>query len=139
MSETEIALGTLDADQCRALLLTHRPRLGRLAFVDGEWPIVLPVNFALDGDVVYIRTAAGSKLDAAVRRDRVAFQLDHVDEVWEEGWSVLALGRLRVVDDPEELARARRLPLRPWAGGDKPHYLRLEMLSLSGRCIAFSA
>ena len=139
MSETEIALRTLDADQCRALLVTHRPRLGRLAFVDGEWPIVLPVNFALDGDIVYFRTAAGSKLDAAVRRDRVAFQLDHVDEVWEEGWSVLAFGRLRVVDDPEELARARRLPLRPWAGGDKPHYLRLEMLSLSGRCIAFSA
>jgi nitroimidazol reductase NimA-like FMN-containing flavoprotein (pyridoxamine 5'-phosphate oxidase superfamily) len=139
MSETEIALATLNADQCRALLVTHRPRLGRLAFVDGEWPIVLPINFALDGDVVYFRTAAGSKLDAAVRCDRVAFQLDRVDEVWEEGWSVLAFGHLRVVDDPDELARARRLPLRPWASGDKPHYLRLEILSLSGRRITFPA
>ena len=127
MSETGIALATLDADQCRALLVTHRPRLGRLAFVDGEWPIVLPVNFALDGDVVYFRTAAGSKLDAAVRCDRVAFQLDRVDEVWEEGWSVLAFGHLRVVDYPDEPAPARRLRLRPWASGDKPHYLRLEI------------
>jgi len=139
MSETEIALATLDADQCRALLVTHRPRLGCLAFVDGEWPIVLPINFALDGDVVYFRTAPGSKLDAAVRCDRVAFQLDRVDEVWEEGWSVLAFGHLRVVDDPDELARARRLPLRPWASGDKPHYLRLEIHSVSGRRITFPA
>jgi nitroimidazol reductase NimA-like FMN-containing flavoprotein (pyridoxamine 5'-phosphate oxidase superfamily) len=139
MSGTEIALATLTTDECRALLVTHRPRLGRLAFVAGEWPLVLPVNFALDGDVVYFRSAAGSKLDAAVRCDKVVFQIDHVDEVWEEGWSLLAFGHLRVVEDPDELARVRRLPLRPWAGGDKPHFLRLDILSLSGRRIAFPA
>lgn len=137
MSETEITLARLTADECRALLVTHRPRLGRLAFVADEWPLVLPVNFALDGDVVYFRSAPGSKVAAAARGDRVAFQVDHVDEVWEEGWSLLAFGRLRVVDDPAELARVRRLPLRPWASGDKPYYLRLEILSLSGRRIAF--
>jgi nitroimidazol reductase NimA-like FMN-containing flavoprotein (pyridoxamine 5'-phosphate oxidase superfamily) len=137
MSETEIALATLTADECRALLVTHRPRLGRLAFVAGEWPLVLPMNFALDGDVVYFQSAAGSKLDAAVRCDRVAFQVDHVDEVWEEGWSLLAFGHLRVVEDPDELTRVRRLPLRPWASGDKPYFLRLEIMSLSGRRIAY--
>lgn len=139
MSETDTTLATLSADECRALLITHRPRLGRLAFVAGEWPIVLPVNYALDGAAVYVRTAAGSKLDAAVRCDRVAFQIDHADEVWEEGWSVLAFGHLRIVDDPDELAHVRRLPLRPWASGDKPHYLCLEIRSLSGRRISFPA
>jgi nitroimidazol reductase NimA-like FMN-containing flavoprotein (pyridoxamine 5'-phosphate oxidase superfamily) len=137
MSETEIALATLSPDECRALLVTHRPRLGRLAFVAGEWPLVLPVNFALDGDVVYFRSAAGSKVAAAARCERVVFQVDHVDEVWEEGWSLLAFGRLRVVEDPAELARARRLPLRPWASGDKPYFLRLDVVSLSGRRIAY--
>lgn len=136
MSETEIALGTLSPDECRALLVTHRPRLGRLAFVADGWPLVLPVNFAVDGDAVYFRSAAGSKVAAAARCERVAFQVDHVDEVWEEGWSLLAFGRLRVVEDPAELARARRLPLRPWAGGDTPHFLRLDVVSLSGRRIA---
>jgi uncharacterized protein len=139
MSDTEIALETLTADECRALLVTHRPRLGRLAFVAGDWPLVLPMNFALDGDAVYFRSAAGSKLDAAVRTERVVFQVDHIDEVWEEGWSLLAFGHLRVVEDPDELARVRRLPLRPWAGGDKPHFLRLEIVSMSGRRIAFPA
>lgn len=136
MSETEIGLATLTADECRAVLVTHRPRLGRLAFVADEWPLVLPVNYAVDGGAVYFRTAAGSKLAAAVRHDRVTFEIDHVDEVWEEGWSLLAFGHLRVVDDPAELARVRHLPLRPWAAGDKPHHLRLEILSLSGRRLA---
>jgi len=57
--------------------------------------------------------------------------------VWEEGWSLLAFGHLREVEDPAELARVRQLPLRPWASGDKPYYLRLEITSLSGRRIAF--
>jgi uncharacterized protein len=137
MSETEIALAALTADECRALLLTHRPRLGRLAFVGAEgWPIVLPMNYVLDGDAVYFRTAAGRKFAAAVRSEHVSFQVDHVDEVWEEGWSLLVFGDLHLVDDPAELARVRHLPLRPWAGGDKPHYLRLQIASISGRRIA---
>jgi nitroimidazol reductase NimA-like FMN-containing flavoprotein (pyridoxamine 5'-phosphate oxidase superfamily) len=134
-SETELGLSPLTVDECRSLLVTHRPRLGRLAFVTGEWPLVLPMNYALDGDVVYFRTAAGRKLFAASRYARVTFQVDHVDEVWEDGWSLLAFGWLRVVDDRAELARVRHLPLRPWAGGDKPHFLALDIDSLSGRRI----
>jgi uncharacterized protein len=134
-SETELGLSTLTVDECRDLLVTHRPRLGRLAFVADDWPLVLPMNYALDGDVVYFRTAAGRKLFAASRRPRVTFQVDHVDEVWEDGWSLLAFGWLRMVEDPGELARVRHLPLRPWAGGDKPHFLALDIDSLSGRRI----
>jgi uncharacterized protein len=134
-SETELGLSTLTVDECRGLLVTHRPRLGRLAFVADDWPLVLPMNYALDGDVVYFRTAAGRKLFAASRCARVTFQVDHVDEVWEDGWSLLAFGWLRMVEDPGELARVRHLPLRPWAGGDKPHFLALDIDSLSGRRI----
>jgi uncharacterized protein len=134
-SETELGLSTLTVDECRALLVTHRPRLGRLAFVADDWPLVLPMNYTLDGDVVYFRTAAGRKFFAASRRPRVTFQVDHVDEVWEDGWSLLAFGWLRMVEDPSELARVRHLPLRPWAGGDKPHFLALDIDSLSGRRI----
>ena len=75
------------------------------------------------------------KFFAASRRPRVTFQVDHVDEVWEDGWSLLAFGRLRAVEEPAELARVRHLPLRPWAGGDRPHFLALDIDSLSGRRI----
>ena len=136
MSETRIDLHTLSDDECWALLRSHRPRLGRLAFVDHGRPLVLPVNFALRGDVVYFRTAHGSKLAAAARGDWAAFEVDDVNEVWEDGWSVLAHGRLHLVSDADELTVIERLPLRSWAGGDKPHHLRLDIEALSGRRIS---
>jgi nitroimidazol reductase NimA-like FMN-containing flavoprotein (pyridoxamine 5'-phosphate oxidase superfamily) len=66
---------------------------------------------------------------------QVTFEVDYVDEVWEEGWSVLAFGRLRMLTDEDELAEVRQAPLRPWAPGDRPHYLRMDVESLSGRRI----
>ena len=54
--------------------------------------------------------AAGRKFFAASRRPRVTFQVDHVDEVWEDGWSLLAFGWLRMVEDPGELARVWHPP-----------------------------
>lgn len=123
------------ADECLRLLTTHRPRLGRLAFVSGGRPQVFPMNYVAVGRLVYFRTAPGSKLMAALRADQVAFEIDDVDEVWEEGWSVLATGRMREVTDDDELREVRQLPLRPWAGGDRSHYLRFDIAEISGRRI----
>lgn len=123
----------LTEDECHQLLQTHRPRLGRLAFVDEGWPLVLPTNFVADGRFLWFRTAPGSKLLAALRLQQVTFQFDDVDEAWREGWSVLAFGRLRMVTNPDELAIAEELPLRPWARGDRPHYLRMDIDRLTGR------
>lgn len=135
MSETAMGLVTMTAEECSSLLLTHRPRLGRLAFVDDGWPLVLPLNYLPRGAAIYFRSAPGSKVDAAIQTTKVAFQVDHVDVAWEEGWSVLAFGHLAVVDDPDELAAIRQLPLRPWAGGDRPHVLRLDVATMTGRRI----
>jgi nitroimidazol reductase NimA-like FMN-containing flavoprotein (pyridoxamine 5'-phosphate oxidase superfamily) len=133
MQDTNSAMVELSAEECRNLLARHRPRLGRLAFVAGGWPLVLPVNYVADRAVIYIRTAPGSKLLAALNVQQVTFEVDYVDEVWEEGWSVLAFGRLRVVTEEDELADVARRPLRPWARGDRPYYLRLDISRLSGR------
>lgn len=135
MAKVNDSLVELSLDDCRHLLRTHRPRLGRLAFVDEGWPLVFPMNFFADDKAIYFRTGAGSKLLAALRGGSVSFELDYIDEVWEEGWSVLALGRLRMISEPEEIARAERFPLRPWAGGDRPHYLRMDISSMTGRRI----
>lgn len=136
VSETRVDLHALSSDECRHLLLSHRPRLGRLAFSDQGRPLVLPMNYAIRGDAVYFRSASGSKLAAAAKGDLVAFEVDDVNEVWEDGWSVLAQGRLHLVSDPEELEMIASLPLRPWAGGDRPHLLRFDIESLSGRRIS---
>lgn len=136
MSETRVDLHALSSDECRHLLLSYRPRLGRLAFSDQGRPLVLPMNFAVRGDAIYFRSAEGTKLAAAAKGGWAAFEVDDVNEVWEDGWSVLAHGTLHLVSDAAELEVVDGLPLRPWAGGDRPHYLRLDVEALSGRRIS---
>jgi uncharacterized protein len=115
-------------------LLAHE-HLGRVAVVDDRGPVVFPVNFVLDRHMMVFRTGDGSKLDAAVRGSRVAFEVDGTDAVAHTGWSVLVRGEAVEVTDPAELARLRRLPLRPWAPGAKHHYVRILPAVLTGRRI----
>ena len=64
----------LSKSECFGLLA--RERVGRVAFVDELGPIVMPVNFVLDRHMVVFRTDGGTKLDAAVRASRIAFEID---------------------------------------------------------------
>jgi uncharacterized protein len=123
----------LSKSECFGLLA--RERLGRVAFVDDLGPIVMPVNFVLDRHMVVFRTDDGTKLDAAVRGSRVAFEIDGTDEAARTGWSVVIRGEAVQVTGPAELARLRQLPLYPWAPGAKPHYVRILPAVLTGRRI----
>jgi nitroimidazol reductase NimA-like FMN-containing flavoprotein (pyridoxamine 5'-phosphate oxidase superfamily) len=116
-------------------LLAHE-HLGRVAFVDHLGSIVVPVNFVLDRHMVVFRTDEGTKLDAACRGSRVAFEIDGADEAARTGWSVLVRGDAIEVTDPAELARLRKLPLDPWAPGAKAHYVRVLPAALTGRWIS---
>jgi len=85
--------------------------------------------------MVVFRTDEGSKLDAACRGSRVAFEIDGTDAAARTGWSVLVRGEAIEVTDPAELARLRKLPLDPWAPGAKTHYVRILPAALTGRLI----
>jgi nitroimidazol reductase NimA-like FMN-containing flavoprotein (pyridoxamine 5'-phosphate oxidase superfamily) len=120
----------LDRSQCVELLRTAL--VGRIALSVGALPVVLPVHFAmLDGDVL-IRTVAGSRLEAAASNAVVAFEADHVDPLDRAGWSVLVQGVASEITDPDEIERARRVPLEPWLGADG-RYLRIASRLMSGR------
>jgi uncharacterized protein len=127
-------LQMLSPAECERLLA--HTTVGRVGISIGALPVVVPVNYAmLDGDVV-VRTGAGTKLDAALAGSVVAFEVDHVDPVYHEGWSVLLQGRASEIVDADELDRARRLPLRPWAPGTRDRFIRIPAEVLSGRRIA---
>lgn len=137
MSDTQSWLTEMSANQCRERLITHRPRLGRLTIVDSGWPLVLPMNYVIRDDDIYFRTAPGSKVfAAAMTQQKASFEVDDVDEFWEDGWSLLAFGHLRQVTDPDELTEVLTLPLQPWAGGDRPYIIGLATERMSGRRIA---
>jgi nitroimidazol reductase NimA-like FMN-containing flavoprotein (pyridoxamine 5'-phosphate oxidase superfamily) len=126
-------LELLSEDECLALLACSS--LGRVAVTLGALPAVLPVNYGiLDGDIVFF-TGPGTKLSAAVRNAVVAFEVDEIDSARHTGWSVLAVGMASEVTDDDEIARVRALGIRPWAGGQRPHLVRLRPEFLSGRRI----
>jgi nitroimidazol reductase NimA-like FMN-containing flavoprotein (pyridoxamine 5'-phosphate oxidase superfamily) len=85
--------------------------------------------------MVVFRTDEGTKLDAACRGSRVAFEIDGTDAAARTGWSVLIRGEAIEVTDPAELARLRKLPLDPWAPGPKTHHVRILPAVLTGRRI----
>lgn len=124
----------LTKSECFGLLA--REHLGRVAVVDDLGPVVFPVSFVLDRHMVVLRTGAGTKLDAAIRGSRVAFEIDGADPATCTGWSVVVRGEAVEVTDPAELARLRKLPLDPWAPGAKGHYVRILPAALTGRWIS---
>jgi uncharacterized protein len=124
----------LTRSECFRLL--SREQLGRVAVVDDQGPVVFPVNFVLDRHMVVFRTDEGTKLDAAARRGKVAFEIDGADAAAHTGWSVLIRGEAAEVTDPAELARLRKLPLSPWAPGAKSRYIRVLPAKLTGRQIS---
>jgi nitroimidazol reductase NimA-like FMN-containing flavoprotein (pyridoxamine 5'-phosphate oxidase superfamily) len=121
-------------DRADCLDLLARSHLGRLAFLDlvGVLPIIVPVNYVLHEGAVTFRTDAGSTLSAALHGVGVAFEIDGLDEVRGTGWSVVVRGFAEVVTDGSETLPPAP---RPWAPGEKSHYVRVRSSKISGRRI----
>jgi nitroimidazol reductase NimA-like FMN-containing flavoprotein (pyridoxamine 5'-phosphate oxidase superfamily) len=108
---------------------------GRLGLSVRALPVILPVNFGLIDDQIIVRTAPGTKLDAALANAVVAFEADDSDESEKTGWSVLVQGVATVIADAAELERARSLDLKAWAGGPKDNFVQITIHTISGRRI----
>jgi hypothetical protein len=104
---------------------------GRLAYIAREgMPDIVPVNYALDGDDLLIRSGPGPKLQAAERREHVAFEVDDIDEQTHTGWSVVVSGIAERLAW-EDCAR-RGLP-EPWATGSRRHAILITPQRIEGR------
>ena len=122
-------------EECFKLL--ERGSIGRVALSIAGTPAVFPVNYqAVDG-VIYFMSGEGNKLEAARRMDVVAFQIDQFDTRYHHGWSVLAVGTARVVDDPQVVDKACLSGMRPWAPGQRDELIQITPDSISGRRITF--
>lgn len=137
MEVDRTGLEVLSRADCLALL--RQSVVGRVIVTDRALPAAFPVNFALLGEDVVFRTAAGSRLEAASARTVVAFEVDDIDPLRQTGWSVLIQGRASVVEDPLDLARACALPLRPWAPSRRLEFVRIRSELVSGRRLVQSA
>ena len=122
-------LDELSREECFELLRTQP--VGRFAVAQGEAPPhVVPVNYILDGENVIFRSGPGTKL-ALVAGGVVSFQVDSIDPVRREGWSVLIGGRA-YQSFAHEIDHLR---LDSYAAGEKGRWVRIEPDIVTGRRI----
>jgi len=128
----------IELDECYDLLLSQP--VGRLGLIEGAEPLVLPVNYLVDGRSLVFRTGQGSKLSAALMQHPVCLEIDGWDDFDHTGWSVLVKGFADVVDEATEVARLDLLPTRPWSSPElRRQWIRVVPEEVTGRRIATPA
>lgn len=133
MSVDPAGLEVLPESRCFELLATMP--VGRVLYSDQALPVIVPVNYRLDGTDVVIRTARRSRLATKAPGNVVAFEVDEIDVSTRSGWSVVVTGRIELVDDPDELAHVEQLGLQSWLPTPGDRFLRLRADIVTGRRI----
>lgn len=126
-------LNELPVEECIALLETKA--LGRLVFVADDELQIRPLNYVVHLGSVTFRIGYGDLLDS-VHQQTVLFEVDHGDAEEHTGWSVIVRGVAEEIWRPDEVSTADETGLRPWAPGDRDHYLRILSTSITGRRIS---
>jgi len=100
----------MDVDDARRRL--GGARVAALATVSASGrPHLVPITFAVDGDVIYTAVDAKPKSTRDLRRlsniradPRVSVLAEHYDEDWTALWWVRADGDAAIIDDPPAMA-----------------------------------
>jgi transcriptional regulator with XRE-family HTH domain len=126
-------LTRLSEDECWQRLGTHG--IGRIAMVRESTPVILPVNFLVDGRNVVYRTKSDGAA-AVVDNGYLAFEADQIDRVESRGWSVLITGTAQHLTDNSVIeSLATRAGAEPWAGGKRDLWIRVCPDQVTGRVI----
>ncbi|MGY2002659.1 pyridoxamine 5'-phosphate oxidase family protein [Blastococcus sp. SYSU DS1024] len=108
MTSAAHLLEVIPVEECYALLADHK--VGRIGVIAEHHPLIIPVNYGMDGRSIVIRTHPVSTLTAAEHAN-VTFEVDEIDRATRTGWNVLVRG---LADTP-----MRRLGQVVGAPGDR--------------------
>jgi hypothetical protein len=126
------ALHALSRAECYEVL--RGESVARFAYVARAGvPDIIPVNYALEGDDLLIRSGPGPKLQAAERREMVALEIDTIDKQDHTARSVVVVGRAERLRALETQALEERLADTPWASGPRRHVIRVRPIRVTGR------
>jgi len=129
---TDSWLEELSWDDCLGLLRSSR--VGRIALVVDEFPVVLPVNYRLvetSGRTwIALRTRPGNIIERAPVH--AAFEIDGIDPAHQQGWSVLVRGTLHHVD-PDAAEFRERFDPEPWLVEERDAWLVVDPFAITGR------
>ena len=125
---------TFDLSDAECEQLLRAGLVGRVAACTPDGPHILPVNYAVSGDAIVLRTTPYSLLGSHAKGTVLALEVDQFDYEYQRGWSVLARGRAEAIVDADQLDAVRR-SWQPatWATGRRSLFLRLRWTELTGR------
>lgn len=125
------SLAAVDRDE--ALSLLGSVDMGRIVFTRDALPAIRPVNHAVLGGHLVIRTHEGAALARAVGPDGavVAYEADSIDPATHQGWSVVVTGVARLVTDPVRARRYERL-VAPWLTSPMKYAVLLSLDEVDG-------
>ncbi len=108
--------------------------LGRIVFTQHALPAIRPVNHQVDDQTIVIRSHLGAAIVArAAAGDGtvVCYEADAIDPVRHTGWSVIATGMARLVNDPAAISRYEQI-LEPWVGDQMDYVIAIKPEIITG-------
>jgi len=106
--------------------------LGRVVFTHHAMPAIRPVNHVVDDQRIIVRSHLGAAITSrADAGSVVCYEADDLDPVRHIGWSVIATGLARLVQEPDAIARYEQL-LEPWVAGEMDHVISIEPRFITG-------
>ena len=130
-----------ELDEAESLLMISTGGIGRIAYQSRFGPAVLPVNYQWHDGAVVFRTTRNSALDEDLQTGitggdyEVAFEIDEIDAVRRQGWSVLLQGPAHHVDSEAERKSAEQAGVEPWPAGERELFVRIVPHRITGRRI----
>ena len=141
----------LSSEECERIL--GRCTSGVLALTgDGGYPYAVPLSYVYaDGAIIFHSAVEGHKVDAIRRDNRCSFCVIEQDDIKPAEFtthfrSVIAFGRIHILEDTDEKVQALRLLGRRYSSNDEPGLqheidksldhvllLRLDIDHLSGK------
>ena len=132
--ETVPSFNGISLARCTELL--QQQTVGRVAWQSADGAEILPVTYTWHENSVIFRTAADGPLADLDRPTDVAFEIDEVDQVRRQGWSVVVHGQAQAVGEPDRLAQIRTVADVPWAGGRRDLFIQIIPTRITGREVA---
>ena len=111
--------------------------VGRVGVTARAMPVIIPVNYVVDGDAVVFRTTPDGLLAGACDGNVVAFEVDELAPDGSGGWSVLVVGVAQLLA-PAEARRLHGRPV-PAVGDGRDAVVRIELARVTGRRIGVDA
>lgn len=124
-----MTLEVLGPRACRRLL--DQVSVAWLAHCAGDAVHVVPVNIAVHGEEVVVRSGYGRSLTAVVEGRLLTLAAGHFDEETRTGWSVTVTGRGHLVGD--EVVNAGAPAVDVWADLPATVPVAVRMTSVTGR------